>query len=965
MPLNIQLFDRIRAAMRAANIHRQDNIFTDQDSLERVVGPDGEIITVSRQSALLEQTNLQINRLERYKDYDMMDEVGEVSLALDMYADESSLIDPERKHSIIVKAKNIRIKRAVEDLLYNTLMIDNRIRPIVRYLCKFGDAPFEIVPTKHRDGISTLRFINVYNFTRVQTKYGDLIGFYYQDPASMQPEFLQPWQVMHMRLTSYENAYHPYGRCFDVNGRVWTPHGSVSLKDIQKGDEVYSFDMKTQMPVVTKVLDRVISGTKVTLKIKTKHRTIQVTPEHPILAVVKNNFIDTKFGKKRDIKTKQYILAKDLVKGDKVVLPKLHNEGIEIPIEAHKCDNPNRPMNFPSMVNEDFAKLMGYCIGDGWVPKHNSNHLCIAEGEHDDINLKYIDMINKFGYPQFPNLRLPKEKRTVEIGTPYPPENRKSYGYFDFSSAELANTMSLMGLVGRCYEKRVPKWVFSAKNSIKEAFVEGLVDSDGSINVDKWGCKRYQLEVTSEELVKDIKVLLDQMNIECGNVSKRNRSSKITVIDGDEYIRHDSWIVYWYDSKMPSGDLMHKGKKCTKYDNCSDDYLLESIISIEEGDEIEVGDIQVSEHHNFVADGVVIHNSILDGGRKDFKRLRLMEDAALVYRLTRAPEKRVFSIPVGQIPTKDIPQHIMAIAREFKKHQFVDPATGMVNERYNPLIQDDDFFLPKRPDGQGPTVERLQGAENLDQIADIEYFKKKMVAGLKIPFGRVGIGQQTEPNGQSLAQVSPEFAKNIQWIQREVTIQLKKAVIVHLALSGYALDDIREFDLYMTAASAIDELYRIETWNTRADVIGNLKDTGLFPDEWILESFTDLSRDEIEQMQLRQAKVDGARLNVEESSNREQTLLLEYSEFKKRVTAEDDSIEESNVSYLINSNELDGLPMDDSGGVLVENIVDKKDYDDAKREALTLISAGYIEESDEASSDKMIAEEVKKVTKEN
>ena len=570
MPFNIQLFDRIRAATRAANIFRQDNIFTDQDSIERVLGPDGEIITVSRQSALLEQTNLQINRLERYKDYDMMDEVGEISLALDMYADESSLIDPERKHSIIVKAKNLRVRRAIEDFLYNTILIDAQIRPMVRYLCKYGDAPFEIVPTKNRDGVSTLRFINVYNFTRVQTKYGDLIGFYYQDMASMQPVFLHPWQVMHMRLTSYETIYTPYGR------------------------------------------------------------------------------------------------------------------------------------------------------------------------------------------------------------------------------------------------------------------------------------------------------------------------------------------------------------------------------------------------------------SILDGGRKDFKRLRLMEDAALVYRLTRAPEKRVFSIPVGQIPTKDIPQHIMAIAREFKKHQFVDPATGQVNERYNPLIQDDDFFLPKRPGGEGPTIERLQGAENLDQIADIEYFKKKMVAGLKIPFSRVGIGQQSEPNGRSLAQVSPEFAKNIQWIQREVTIQLKKAVIVHLALRGYSLEDVREFDLYMTAASAIDELYRIETWNTRADVIGNLKETGLFPDEWILESFTDLSRDEIEQMQMHQSKDDNARLGME-SSDKSQNLLLEYTNFLRRKAENDknSNIEESNMSYLANQNEFDGLTIGESNEVLFESVVPENEINDVKKETILLLMA---DESDlvveDSVDDQVLSEEVNKVTSE-
>jgi hypothetical protein len=246
--------------------------------------------------------------------------------------------------------------------------------------------------------------------------------------------------------------------------------------------------------------------------------------------------------------------------------------------------------------------------------------------------------------------------------------------------------------------------------------------------------------------------------------------------------------------------------------------------------------------------------SILDGARKDFKRLRLMEDAALIYRITRAPEKRIFSIPVGNIPPREVPQYIELIARQFKKRKFVDPATGNVNERYSPLIQEDDFFLPKRMDGQGPTIDTLPGAENLDAIADIEYFKKKMISALKIPFNRVGIGEQREPDGKTLAAVSPEFAKSVQWVQRQIAMGLKKVAIIHLAMRGYPVSEIKNFDIHMTASSAIDELYRIETWMSRANVIAQLMETQLFDAEWVLQRFTDLSADEIKRIQVRKKK---------------------------------------------------------------------------------------------------------------
>jgi hypothetical protein len=241
--------------------------------------------------------------------------------------------------------------------------------------------------------------------------------------------------------------------------------------------------------------------------------------------------------------------------------------------------------------------------------------------------------------------------------------------------------------------------------------------------------------------------------------------------------------------------------------------------------------------------------SLLDGARKHFKQLRLMEDAALIYRITRAPEKRVFTIPVGNIAPAEVEQYIESIARQFKKKQFFDPSTGDVNERWHPLIQEDDFWLPQRADGTGPTITTLPGAENLDDIKDIEYFKKKMVCALKVPFDRVGLGEGQSTEERSLTAVDPVFAKEVQWIQREVAVGLKKIAIIHLALAGFKEEDLRDFDIHMTASSAIDELYRIETWQSRANVIESLRATEMFPKKWILKRFTNMTDDEIDDME--------------------------------------------------------------------------------------------------------------------
>lgn len=612
MASNWLIFDRLRALTRQNRVYQSERIFQDQTNLDRLTS-GGDFLDFNQQAAILDQTNLQINRLERYKDYEQMDQTGEISLALDLYADEAclvgstlillvngstitieklaqagsehefiviaydiktqkfipavakgarvtgtdvdtirvifedgtiitntaehlyltetdeyvraieltpgmrirsftiinaditgtpidapteedgekvvkavedagkvdkvydievpeyhnfaigtgpnflivhnSLVDPERKHTLIIRARSIRLKRELESLFYNTLNWDTLCRPTIRYLCKYGDMPFEITLDADRTSVAALKFMNVYNFTRIETRYGDLIGFFHMDSMWPKPIFLHPWQVMHLRLTNFENFYAPYGK------------------------------------------------------------------------------------------------------------------------------------------------------------------------------------------------------------------------------------------------------------------------------------------------------------------------------------------------------------------------------------------------------------SILDGGRKAFKQLRLMEDAALIYRITRAPERRKFIIPVGMIPPKEVPEYMQMIARNFKRQRFYNPTTGSFDERYSPLIQEDDYFLPKRSDGSGPDVEILQGGENVDKIADIEYFKKKMVAPMKIPFARVGIGEGAgESSEKSLSQSHSEFAKAVQYIQREVANGLTKVAIVHLALKGFSVEDLKGFEIALTATSAMEELYRIESWRTRVGVMSDLKDLGWFPKEWIVTHFTDLTPDEIQEL---------------------------------------------------------------------------------------------------------------------
>ncbi|MHA1748427.1 MAG: portal protein, partial [Promethearchaeota archaeon] len=332
----------------------------------------------------------------------------------------------------------------------------------------------------------------------------------------------------------------------------------------------------------------------------------------------------------------------------------------------------------------------------------------------------------------------------------------------------------------------------------------------------------------------------------------------------------------------------------------------------------EIYDITVSsEQHNFIANGIVVHN-------------------------TRAPEKRVITIPVGDIPAAEVDEYMVQQARRFKKRNYMDLGFNDVSSRWNPMIAQDDYFLPQRPDGVGPTITTLAGAENLDKIEDIEYFKKKMISALKIPFNRVGIGEQPNDAQQSLSQVAPEFAKSVQWIQREIISGLKKIAFVHLALKRFNEDEIRNFDINMTASSAIDELYRIETWSSRAGVIRDLLASGL-PMEYVFKRFTDLSDDEIEKIKNQQQQQQQQQQGGGENLLGAMGESLEKLKFKflNREEPAEINTENDYENYIIN-NELGDIPIDDES-LLTEDIIDKDEINYLKEQAIKYLEEEYQE----------------------
>jgi len=214
-------------------------------------------------------------------------------------------------------------------------------------------------------------------------------------------------------------------------------------------------------------------------------------------------------------------------------------------------------------------------------------------------------------------------------------------------------------------------------------------------------------------------------------------------------------------------------------------------------------------------------SSLLNKVRRVFRQLVMAEDAMLTYRLLRAGEKRVFKIDVGNIDDDDIEEYLHKVATRFKKQQQVNPNDGQLDYRFNILGNDEDWFLPVRNSNSQTGIETLPGAQNLDQIQDIEYLRDNLFTGLGIPKPFLGF-QDAAGDGKNMAQMDVRFAKKINRIQQAVIQELNKLAIIHLYLLGFDSDDLYNFTLSLTNPSIQQEQLKVELLQTKAQVYTEL-----------------------------------------------------------------------------------------------------------------------------------------------
>ena len=259
-------------------------------------------------------------------------------------------------------------------------------------------------------------------------------------------------------------------------------------------------------------------------------------------------------------------------------------------------------------------------------------------------------------------------------------------------------------------------------------------------------------------------------------------------------------------------------------------------------DNYEVAHFRLISDTNYLPYG----RSYLEPARKIYKQLNLMEDAMLIHRIMRAPEKRMFYINVGSIPPNEVESFMQKSINQMKKTPYVDPKTGQYNLKFNMQNMMEDFYLPVRGGDNATRIETTKGLD-YDGTNDIIYLRDKLFASLKIP--KAYFGYEGELQGKAtLAAEDIRFARTVERIQRILESELTKIALVHLYSQGYEGESLTNFEIKLTTPSVIYEQEKVALLKEKIDLANQMKDSKLFSSDYIYENIFDMSEDQYMEM---------------------------------------------------------------------------------------------------------------------
>jgi len=365
-----------------------------------------------------------------------------------------------------------------------------------------------------------------------------------------------------------------WGNCMPGDTIVSTVNGPVLLKDVTIGTEVYTINMDTSRLETKKVLNFVHSGQKEVVRITSHGRSFRASLDHPILTLRWESF-PPPHNKKVGVPT--WVRAGDIKKGDVIVA--LWSTDQEISSE--------RDLVSASGVefDEDFCWFYGFMLGDGYVRIRSSNngssvHACAFDDEDESRLIKIVE--SKFGVTP---------GKTFDGGT------------INWYSTTLANTLTDMGFSGKAHEKTVPDWVFSLPKHLRISLLRGYADSDGHYQSDT----DIRVEAVSKDLVEGLYYLAMTSGMRVSNIYSRHRSPPEKI--GSKYVntsrRSYRFSFNLKEENRPTLVRCHS----TNTPDIGPNFFAASVKKVESVGVEDVYDIEVEDTHNFIADGVVVHNS--------------------------------------------------------------------------------------------------------------------------------------------------------------------------------------------------------------------------------------------------------------------------------------------------------------------------------------------------------------------
>jgi len=238
--------------------------------------------------------------------------------------------------------------------------------------------------------------------------------------------------------------------------------------------------------------------------------------------------------------------------------------------------------------------------------------------------------------------------------------------------------------------------------------------------------------------------------------------------------------------------------------------------------------------------------SYIEPARKTYKQYVLMKDAMLLHRITRAPEKRVFSIDIGNLPPNEVDAYMERLKQKMQKTPFIDKQTGEYNLRYNMMNVMEDFYIPQRGANSTTKIDTLKGLE-YNAIDDVNFLRDEMLSALKVP--KAFFGFEKDLTGKAtLAAEDIRFARTIERIQRIILSELYKIALVHLYVQGYDGAALNNFELSLTTPSVIYEQEKVALWKEKIALAKDLQDSKLVPSDWIYDNIFQFSEDQYDEL---------------------------------------------------------------------------------------------------------------------